>query len=172
MLIEGYELELTTPECDLASAVYKAEVHLSDDIGEALPYLNATLERAEFIPGLPVLVWTEGGHKYAVRPREIAISTIFEKREANELAAAVVKRINKVWEDRADIEPSYASWEKPKVLEVMKLLPCTNCRECGVPTCMAFAARLSEGKATLEECPGLNDEERADQLQALHELGL
>jgi ArsR family metal-binding transcriptional regulator len=109
MLIDDFELELSTPECDLASAVYKADIHLSADISEVLPYLNATLERAEFIPGMPVLVWTEGGHRYALRPHEIAISTILEKKEANELAYALVRRINKVWEDRANIEPTAKS---------------------------------------------------------------
>jgi ArsR family metal-binding transcriptional regulator len=172
MLIDDFELELSTPECDLASAVYKADIHLSADISEVLPYLNATLERAEFIPGMPVLVWTEGGHRYALRPHEIAISTILEKKEANELAYALVRRINKVWEDRANIEPSYASWEKPKVLEVMKLLPRTNCKECGVPTCMAFATKLAEGKANLDECPALSSDECSQQLATLKDMGL
>ena len=172
MLIDDFDLELSTPECDLASAVYKADIHLEADISEVLPYLNATVEKGEFIPGMPVLVFTEGGHKYALRPHEIAISNILEKKEANELAYAIVRRINKVWEDRANIEPSYESWEKPKVLDVMRLLPCTNCKECGVPTCMAFAAKLSEGKAALDECPALSEDDYAEQLQALRDMRL
>ncbi len=38
-------------------------------------------------------------------------------------------------------------------LEIFKLLPKTNCRECGVPTCMAFAMKLAQKKAELSECP-------------------
>jgi len=54
----------------------------------------------------------------------------------------------------------------------MKLLPRTNCKECGVPTCMAFAAKLSEGKAALDECPALSEDDYAEQLQALRDMRL
>ena len=43
-------------------------------------------------------------------------------------------------------------------LAIFKLLPKTNCKECGVPTCMAFAMALASGKATLEQCPYVSDE--------------
>jgi len=43
-------------------------------------------------------------------------------------------------------------------LEIFKLLPKTNCGECGVPTCMAFAMKLAQKKAELAECPHVSDE--------------
>jgi acetyl-CoA decarbonylase/synthase complex subunit gamma len=46
-------------------------------------------------------------------------------------------------------------------LEIFKLLPKTNCRECGVPTCMAFAMKLAQKKAELSECPHASDEAKA-----------
>ena len=82
----------------------------------------------------------------------------------------MVDKINRIWDDRENIEPSYDSWEKPRVLELLKLLPGTNCRECGVPTCMAFATRLSEGKAAVEECPRLAGPENAGQLVSLKKM--
>ncbi len=68
MLIDDYDIELSTPACDLASPVYLAKVNISADISEVLPYVNATVEKGEFLPGLPVLVWRERAHKYALRP--------------------------------------------------------------------------------------------------------
>ena len=38
-------------------------------------------------------------------------------------------------------------------IEIYKLLPKTNCKECGVPTCLAFAMSLAAGKASLDACP-------------------
>jgi acetyl-CoA decarbonylase/synthase complex subunit gamma len=38
-------------------------------------------------------------------------------------------------------------------LQVFKLLPNTNCRECGYPTCLAFAMKLAAGKESLAKCP-------------------
>jgi acetyl-CoA decarbonylase/synthase, CODH/ACS complex subunit gamma len=46
-------------------------------------------------------------------------------------------------------------------IEIFKLLPKTNCGECGVPTCLAFAMNLAAGKAELAKCPKLSEEARA-----------
>ena len=43
-------------------------------------------------------------------------------------------------------------------IEIFKLLPKTNCGECGVPTCLAFAMNLATGKAELTACPYVSDE--------------
>ena len=37
-------------------------------------------------------------------------------------------------------------------IQIFKLLPKTNCKECGVPTCLAFAMNLASGKAELDAC--------------------
>jgi len=42
-------------------------------------------------------------------------------------------------------------------IEVYKILPRTNCKECGETNCMAFAAKLVNREATLQECPPLLD---------------
>ena len=46
-------------------------------------------------------------------------------------------------------------------IEIFKLLPRTNCGECGIPTCLAFAMALAAGKTELERCPHLSDETRS-----------
>ncbi len=46
-------------------------------------------------------------------------------------------------------------------IQIFKLLPKTNCKECGVPTCLAFAMNLASGKAELNSCPYVSDEARA-----------
>ncbi len=43
-------------------------------------------------------------------------------------------------------------------LDIFKLLPKTNCGDCGVPTCMAFAMKLAQKKAELSECPHASEE--------------
>lgn len=45
-------------------------------------------------------------------------------------------------------------------IEIFKMLPKTNCQECGVPTCMAFAMKLAAGQAELDSCPYVSDEAR------------
>lgn len=43
-------------------------------------------------------------------------------------------------------------------LQIQKLLPKTNCKECGSNTCLAFAMRLAAKKADLSECPYASEE--------------
>ena len=48
-----------------------------------------------------------------------------------------------------------------KALDIFKLLPKTNCKKCGSPTCLAFAMKLAQKQATLDECPDVTDEAKA-----------
>ncbi len=45
-----------------------------------------------------------------------------------------------------------------KALDIYKLLPKKNCKECGDPTCLTFAMKLAGGKGDLEKCPYLSEE--------------
>jgi len=51
-------------------------------------------------------------------------------------------------------------------IEIFKLLPRTNCGECGVPTCLAFAMSLAGGKAELSACPYISEEAKAKLAEA------
>jgi len=46
-------------------------------------------------------------------------------------------------------------------LDIFKQLPKTNCRECGVPTCLAFAMKLAQKQASLDQCPHVTEEAKA-----------
>lgn len=46
-------------------------------------------------------------------------------------------------------------------LEIYKLLPQTNCKECGYPTCLAFAMKLAAKQAELKACPYVTEESKA-----------
>ncbi len=51
-------------------------------------------------------------------------------------------------------------------IQIFKLLPKTNCKECGVPTCLAFAMNLASGKAELDSCPYVSAEAREQLAEA------
>ncbi|NLE77703.1 MAG: acetyl-CoA decarbonylase/synthase complex subunit gamma, partial [Chloroflexi bacterium] len=46
-------------------------------------------------------------------------------------------------------------------LEIYKLLPKTNCRDCGFPTCLAFAMKLAAKQVELAACPHVSAEAKA-----------
>jgi len=55
-------------------------------------------------------------------------------------------------------------------IQVYQLLPGTNCKECGETNCMAFAAKLVNREATLEECKPLLEEKYKSSYEKLWSL--
>ncbi|HEY33060.1 MAG TPA: acetyl-CoA decarbonylase/synthase complex subunit gamma [Dehalococcoidia bacterium] len=51
-------------------------------------------------------------------------------------------------------------------IQIFKLLPKTNCGDCGVPTCLAFAMNLAAGKAELSACPHVSEEAKEQLAEA------
>jgi len=51
-------------------------------------------------------------------------------------------------------------------IEIFKKLPKTNCGDCGVPTCLAFAMKLAAGQAELAACPHVSEEAKAELAEA------
>ena len=45
-----------------------------------------------------------------------------------------------------------------KGLDIFKLTPKTNCKECGNPTCMAFAMKVAQGAISIDKCPHMSAE--------------
>jgi len=59
---------------------------------------------------------------------------------------------------------------RPGPMEIYKLLPRTNCKACGQPTCFIFASKMVLAQVTLEDCPLLRESQYAEQLARLAEL--
>jgi len=171
-LIEVYDLELCDPACLPGASMWAAKAHLPGDTSEVMPYLNAVLDRPLYSGNKQWIVWKDGGRKYALRPRELAVSLILERKQAEELVEEAVEMINGVWRRREEITPDATVRNPPKVLDILRCLPRTNCGECDMPSCMAFATALAEGDRAVEECPYLCGEEYAESLEKLRELGL
>lgn len=46
-------------------------------------------------------------------------------------------------------------------IQILKMLPKKNCKECGIPTCLAFAMKVAAGQIDIEKCPYVSDEVKA-----------
>ncbi len=58
-------------------------------------------------------------------------------------------------------------------LDIYKLLPKTNCRQCGLATCLAFAMQLAKKTLTIEKCPFVSQDAKATlEAQALPPIKL
>lgn len=170
MLIEEYDLEVFTPPCEPGAERYAAKALLPVDISEALPYLNATLRGAIYHREAQALTWKKGGHNVAFHAREIATSNVADRDVAVEELDGLVELVNRTWERREAIEPSYETRQRPAPVAVYQLLPQTNCRQCGEPTCFTFALKLVAAQKTPADCPPLQEPAYAEQLATLEAL--
>jgi ArsR family metal-binding transcriptional regulator len=161
MLLKGYRKEIFRPDCNPAFESVHCIAHLDQDISAVLPYLNAVLGGFEYLKDPPAVILRSQGKLITVHGRKIAINALRGEAEADKILEWLKREINAAWENRANIEPSYEGAPKPKVIEILKLLPKTNCKECGESTCMVFAARVAEGVKAPGDCPAMDDDKMA-----------
>jgi ArsR family metal-binding transcriptional regulator len=169
MLIEKYDLQVLTPPCEPGAERFTAKARLVADIREVLPYLNGTLRGAVYFPDAPALTWKKAGHNVAFHPYEIAVSNAVDRDSAQKELDGLIVLVNRTWERRAEITPSYEMRRRPTLMDVYKLLPQTNCKQCGRPTCYTFALKLVASQKRLEDCPLLFEPQYADRLATLQD---
>ena len=160
MLLESYTKEIFRPECNPEFQSLHCIAHLDQDVGDVLPYLNAVLGGFQYHRDPPALTLKVHGKMITVHPREIAINALRDEEEAEKIIEWLKREINETWEKKEEIQPSYEGSPKPKILEILKLLPKTNCRECGESTCMVFSTLVAQGVKGAADCPALEEEGR------------
>jgi ArsR family metal-binding transcriptional regulator len=155
MLIAGYTKSFVRPPNPSALHL-RCFASLDVDVTEVLPYLNTVLHAYDYSAELSTLTLKLPGKLVTIHPREIAINIVKDEDEAEEILAWLQREINETWDRRGEIEPSFTVAPRPRVLDLLRLLPKTNCRQCGAPTCMVFAVWLGTGEKTPEHCPALS----------------
>jgi len=170
MLVEKYDLEVFTPPCDPGAERYAARVRLTVDISEVLPYLNAILRGAVYLPEAQALTWKKGGHNIAFHAYEIATSNVEDRQGAEKELKGLIDLVNRTWERRAEITPDTVTRQRPTPMAIYKLLPATNCKQCGESTCYSFALKLAAAQKGLANCPLLDEPQYSDKLTALQEI--
>ena len=157
MLFKGYKTEIFNPTCNSHFQSVHCIAHLDEDIGEALPYLNAVLGGDTSIKDPPSVTFKMNGKLVAVHSRKIAVNALKDEAEARAVLEWLKKEINEAWDNRETIVPKFDGRAKPHPLTIYRFLPRTNCKVCGQPTCMAFAVLAAEGAKDAGDCPGLDD---------------
>ncbi|UCG83300.1 MAG: hypothetical protein JSW38_00270 [Dehalococcoidia bacterium] len=170
-LIHGYQIDVATPDCSPETTLWRVKVYLENDIEDVLPYLNASLENCNYDHNTRVLLWDDEGRRYAFRQYEIAVAPVVDREEARVIVGNIVDLVNDIWNRRHTIEPSFEGKRPPpNLLDIYKLLPRTNCKECGFLTCMAYTSDLREGKVELTQCTQLSQPQYADNLVRLQDI--
>ncbi|MGD0112815.1 MAG: (Fe-S)-binding protein [Armatimonadota bacterium] len=154
MLVDSIEITHVLP-CFADPSKIRIHARPSADLTDILPYLNAVLQRAIYHHAAPALTLTREHRIICVHPQLITGAKIDDAEDARVQIEWLREAINETWARRGDIEPRYDRREKLTPLPIFKLLPGTNCRECGVLTCLAFAVEMAGERASIMRCSPL-----------------
>lgn len=172
MLLESYRLEIFNNQCMPGAMTVNCFAHLAQDVSAVLPYLNSALGGFEYVHDPPAVTFKAHGKLITVHGRRIAVNALKDEAEARKIVDWLQREINETWENRKRIVPRTKGAHRPQIIHILKALPKINCRECGEPTCMVFAARVIEGGKGLDKCPPLRSENRRQLEQYLNGFGI
>lgn len=130
----------------------------SRSLEEALPYLATLPSIIAWNPDALTLTFRRQSGFMTLYTDKVYITQVKDTEEGVELLKALADAINVTWERRAELAAVTTARRAPHWLDILALLPQTNCKQCGEATCMAFAAALLQQQKTLIECSPLSSD--------------
>jgi ArsR family metal-binding transcriptional regulator len=170
MLLNEYQLRIVLPDCDHSAVTVNAIATLPEDISEVLPFLHTVLKGSDYIDQNKILTVKREGHLITFRPREVAITKLEGEKEARHVMEELKQIINETFQNRDKIEPDYTMTKELKSSDILKLLPGTNCKECGERTCFAFSFKLIRHELVVSKCAPLFSKEHEEKRKVLLKL--
>ncbi len=170
-IAKDYDLHLEAPACEPGAEYWNATARFQDDISDVFPYLNAQWRDAIYSPGAKQITFRFEDRSVALKSHEITISNLPDRDTATIEMERILAEVNRIWMDRENLDPLTTPRKRLVAMEIYQLLPQTNCKLCGVPTCFAFASKLTVGEAGAEACtPLFDDEQYAEKRQGLLDM--
>ncbi len=172
MLLKDYTLEIFRSKCQANAEGVHCFAHLQQDVSEALPYLNSVLGGFEYLSDPPAVTFKIHGKLITVHGKKIAVNALKDREEADKIVQWLKNEINSAWDNRQTIEPCTTGMPRPGIMAILKLLPKTNCRECGEPTCLVFATKVAEGAKGSKDCLQLGEPDNQKLAQYMEQFDL
>jgi DNA-binding CsgD family transcriptional regulator/ArsR family metal-binding transcriptional regulator len=138
-----------------SSRVWSASFSLDQDVRSLFPYINALLDDALYYEEPEHVRFLFDGYRCFLYPNSVVAGLFDSKTAAEEFASRMISFLNDIHDQKDTIKPNYDQIKQIPIIDILRILPKTNCKECGFPTCMAFAAALVKGRAPAQACPGL-----------------
>lgn len=130
----------------------------SGPLDDVLPYLATLPNVISFDPKSGTLTLRRQPGLLTLQSAKVYITQVRDVEEGLQLLDALTDVINVTWNQRDELAAMTTPRRAPRMLDVWRLLPRTNCRQCGEQTCMAFAFGLLQQRRILIECPPLQND--------------
>ena len=140
---------------------------LDRDISEILPYLNAILDSGIYNHYGKTLTIKKEGRIITIYSYDIQGAKIDDEEDAVRILEWLKEKINYCYKNKDKIQPNYPRRQSLNPLDIYRLLPGLNCKQCGETTCFSFAIRLSNEELNIMRCAPLFSAEYQDKRKQL-----
>jgi len=137
------------------SKIWSASFRLDQDVRHLFPYINAALDDAVYYENPEHVRFLFDGYRCYLYPNIIVAHFFESKMAAKGFIACLIDFLNDIYNQKETIRPNYDQIKQVPIIDILKILPKTNCQKCGYLTCMAFAAAIIKGKVAIDKCPCL-----------------
>lgn len=131
-----------------------AHFKLDNDIRSLFPYINAAVKECRFFDNPAYVQLILDDIQCTLYPKEVIAAPFMDQEQAEKFVDRLIDFINDIYLKRDSMTPDHKTFKPISVIDIYKLLPQTNCKECGFSTCLAFAGALSKKQTTPDQCPG------------------
>ena len=169
MLLNSYKITRVLP-CIADPEKIRVIAEVSDEIHEVFPYLNAVIKGCIYNhPALTLTIRNEE-KLITLHANHVTLTLIEDEKEAYEILNWLKDLINETYQKKDQIEPNYLDGGQLKPSDIQKLLPGTNCKECGFRSCLAFAFKLVDQKIEIVKCLPLFSDQLKEKRKVLLEI--
>lgn len=169
MLVASFEITNVLP-CLADARKIRFHARPSADLGPVLPYLNGVMSKAVYHHATPALTFTREQRIICLHPWQVTGAKVEDLEEARAILDELRTLLNDTWERKEEITPLYTRRERLTPAPIFSLLPKSNCRACGLSTCLAFAVELAAERISILRCAPLFDAAHQEPRQLLLDL--
>jgi len=153
MFVKGYSEFSLSRAGILAGGMLGAHFRIDTNVSQLFPYINATFHDAKFFDQPEYILFHMDGIKCTLYSSDIIAAPFMDKGQALTFVNRLIDFLNDLYNKKDSLEPNFKKVSQVSVFDIFKLLPQTNCKECGYTTCMAFASAISKSETTPDKCP-------------------
>jgi len=130
-----------------------ARFEVDNDLTPLFPLINGGVDKAKYYAAPDRVQFVLEDVQCTLYSHEIIAAAFHDYDYAIVFCDRLVSFLNSLYERKETIKPDFKKIKPLSPFDIYKLLPRTNCRKCGFPSCLAFAAALSKSKTNIAKCP-------------------
>lgn len=138
-----------------APSKFRVEIAFQRNPAKLIPILARLIRGGSFRPDVPILAFEEEHRLVVISPRKLVICRADDLLDIWIMLRCAVELVCAGWDRRLTLEPEREPRQGIGAIEIFKRLPGTDCRQCGLSSCMEFAMTLLMGRRRLSQCAPL-----------------